>query len=59
MIPFFGTPCLPAVAVLKHVAQAFDRAVERFDLRMFASYASQRRAGLSGAGPVARAGRRA
>lgn len=39
VIPFFGTPYFPAVPILRHVASAFDRLVERFDLRAFASYA--------------------
>lgn len=39
VVPFFGTPYFPAIPVLKHVARAFDRWVERWDLRMFASYA--------------------
>lgn len=39
VVPFFGTPYLPVVPLLKHVARAFDRAVEAFDARDFASYA--------------------
>nr|WP_281409829.1 methyltransferase domain-containing protein [Methylobacterium sp. BTF04] len=39
VVPFFGTPYFPAVPVLKHVAAAFDRFVEKRDWRMFASYA--------------------
>jgi SAM-dependent methyltransferase len=37
--PFFGTPYLPVVPGLKHVARAFDRTVMAADARMFASYA--------------------
>ncbi|GLS42684.1 class I SAM-dependent methyltransferase [Methylobacterium brachythecii] len=39
VVPFFGTPYFPAVPVLKHIASAFDRWVERRDWRIFASYA--------------------
>lgn len=39
VVPFFGTPYFPAVPILKHVARAFDKWVEKRDLRMFASYA--------------------
>ncbi|MCE4225123.1 class I SAM-dependent methyltransferase [Methylobacterium sp. C25] len=39
VVPFFGTPYFPAVPVLKHLASAFDRWVERRDWRIFASYA--------------------
>ncbi len=37
--PFFGTPYLPVVPVLKQVARAFDRTVMALDARNFASYA--------------------
>lgn len=37
--PFFGTPYLPVVPVLKHIARVFDRAVDALDARTFASYA--------------------
>lgn len=37
--PFFGTPYLPVLPVLKHIARVFDRAVEALDARTFASYA--------------------
>ncbi len=39
VVPFFGTPYLPRVPVLKHAARYFDRVIERRDWRTFASYA--------------------
>ncbi|SFJ61620.1 Methyltransferase domain-containing protein [Bosea sp. OK403] len=39
VVPFFGTPYFPAIPVLRHLAKAFDRLIERRDWRMFASYA--------------------
>jgi SAM-dependent methyltransferase len=39
VVPFFGTPYLPVVPLLKHIGRAFDKIVERLDARTFASYA--------------------
>lgn len=39
VVPFFGTPYFPAIPVLRDVARVFDRAIEKRDWRMFASYA--------------------
>jgi SAM-dependent methyltransferase len=39
VLPFFGTPYLPGVPLLKGVTAAFDRMAARSDWRIFASYA--------------------
>jgi SAM-dependent methyltransferase len=39
VVPFFGTPYFPVVPVVKHLARAFDRVIDAFDIKAFSSYA--------------------
>jgi SAM-dependent methyltransferase len=39
VVPFFGTPYFPVVPIVKHVARAFDKLVDTFNVKAFASYA--------------------
>lgn len=39
VVPFFGTPYLPRIPVLRHLARALDSVAERRDWRALASYA--------------------
>jgi SAM-dependent methyltransferase len=39
VVPFYGTPYLPVIPVVKHIARAFDRVIDAFNIKAFTSYA--------------------